>query len=197
MTTQLKNISTINAFAFAGNATVTLRSTKTGTRFTFKIQRAKKKSEDQDESDLPLFVKLLSGPNNADDFVFMGTVFPNAPSTLRGSGKSRISSCASSFKAFAWWLKHIGDERVEVWHEDHCGRCGRTLTVPESIATGLGPICAAKSGVDIVKLAKLEAPAANFNPIEPGTFGEKSERIPEEQLPDLYDMDPTDQSLFE
>jgi len=28
-----------------------------------------------------------------------------------------------------------------VFHEGACGRCGRTLTVPESIASGFGPEC--------------------------------------------------------
>lgn len=30
---------------------------------------------------------------------------------------------------------------LEVWHEGRCGRCGRALTVPESIASGIGPVC--------------------------------------------------------
>ena len=31
---------------------------------------------------------------------------------------------------------------LEVWHEGRCGRCNRALTVPESIASGIGPECA-------------------------------------------------------
>lgn len=34
--------------------------------------------------------------------------------------------------------------RVEVWHDGKCGRCRRDLTVPESVARGLGPECAEK-----------------------------------------------------
>tara|TARA_R110002096_G_scaffold84290_4_gene194649 strand:+ start:14 stop:667 length:654 start_codon:yes stop_codon:yes gene_type:complete len=34
--------------------------------------------------------------------------------------------------------------RMEIWHEGKCSRCGRKLTVPSSIATGLGPVCATK-----------------------------------------------------
>lgn len=30
---------------------------------------------------------------------------------------------------------------VEIWHEGKCGRCGRQLTVPESIESGFGPEC--------------------------------------------------------
>jgi hypothetical protein len=32
-------------------------------------------------------------------------------------------------------------EFVEVWHEGKCGKCGRALTVPSSILTGIGPEC--------------------------------------------------------
>ena len=35
---------------------------------------------------------------------------------------------------------------VEVWHEGICGRCGRKLTVPESVERGLGPECAGLVG---------------------------------------------------
>ncbi|MGQ4872128.1 MAG: DUF6011 domain-containing protein, partial [Candidatus Thorarchaeota archaeon] len=30
-------------------------------------------------------------------------------------------------------------EKVRIWHEGKCGRCGRRLTVPESIESGYGP----------------------------------------------------------
>jgi hypothetical protein len=30
---------------------------------------------------------------------------------------------------------------LEIWHEGRCGRCGRKLTVPESIHNGYGPEC--------------------------------------------------------
>jgi hypothetical protein len=35
-----------------------------------------------------------------------------------------------------------------VWHEGRCGRCGRKLTVPESIESGFGPECASILGLD-------------------------------------------------
>jgi hypothetical protein len=33
---------------------------------------------------------------------------------------------------------------LKVHHEGRCCRCGRKLTVPESIETGLGPECASR-----------------------------------------------------
>jgi hypothetical protein len=37
-------------------------------------------------------------------------------------------------------LKNLPDF-IEVWHEGKCGKCGRTLTVPSSIESGIGPEC--------------------------------------------------------
>ena len=31
--------------------------------------------------------------------------------------------------------------KADGWHEGRCGRCGRKLTVPESIEAGYGPEC--------------------------------------------------------
>ena len=43
---------------------------------------------------------------------------------------------------------HVNDgpmpAELEVWHQGSCGKCGRPLTVPESIASGIGPVCASK-----------------------------------------------------
>jgi hypothetical protein len=66
--------------------------------------------------------------------------------------KSRIGPDAPSAKAFAWLFPKLAagaklDDLVELYHEGRCGRCGRTLTVPESVATGFGPNCAAELGV--------------------------------------------------
>jgi hypothetical protein len=38
-------------------------------------------------------------------------------------------------------LKITNYLNFEVWHEGKCGKCGRALTVPSSILTGIGPEC--------------------------------------------------------
>jgi len=64
--------------------------------------------------------------------------------------KSKIGSGAVSARAFLWlWCSLISGkslpEGVQFWHQGTCGRCGRSLTDPESITRGLGPICAGKA----------------------------------------------------
>lgn len=46
-------------YMMAGNATITIKSLKTQTRFTFRIRKIGK--------DSPHFVSLLSGPDNTED----------------------------------------------------------------------------------------------------------------------------------
>lgn len=119
------------AYCLAGRATVTVRSITTGTRFTYKIKKA--------EGDKPLwFVSLLTGPENQDDYQYMGVIDPRG---FRITGKSRFKVTAPSMLAISWLSRNWEDPRAEVWHEGRCGRCGRTLTVPESIASGIGPVC--------------------------------------------------------
>jgi hypothetical protein len=52
-------------------------------------------------------------------------------------------------RGFGWLWRRLTQgqdlpDKVEVWHEGRCGKCSRRLTVPESIATGLGPVCASR-----------------------------------------------------
>lgn len=120
-------------YALAGKATVTLRSMKTGTRFTYRIK--KHKTEEL------YFVGVLNGPDNTNNYQYLGTIFPEGFSVTR---KSQINFKAPSAVAFHWFAKNMEHAAVEVWHEGACGKCGRKLTVPESIESGLGPTCASR-----------------------------------------------------
>lgn len=126
------------AFVLAGNATLTIRSSKTQTRFTYKVVGSKNNRPGQ----MPVyFVSLLSGEDNTSDYRYLGTIFADG---FRLTRKSTASKDAPSVVAFTWFSRHWEDARVDVWHEGRCGRCGRVLTVPESIESGIGPTCAGK-----------------------------------------------------
>jgi len=130
-------------FLLGGNARVTLVSVKTGTRFTFRV-RAKDVKKGEAPTP-PWFVSLLTGRENNTDYTFLGTIFEDS-TTYRHGRKSRVSPDAASAKGFAWAWSYLAKGQLppgcEVWHEGTCGRCGRGLTVPSSIAVGLGPECA-------------------------------------------------------
>ena len=128
-------------FLLAGNARVTLVSAATGRRFTYSI-----KSKKMDDGKIFHFVGLLTGPSNESDYSFLGTIFDS--SKFAHGRKSKIHPTAPSAKAFGWAWSHLATGALppscEVHHEGRCGRCGRALTVPESIESGLGPVCATK-----------------------------------------------------
>lgn len=132
---QLTAITAIRRYALAGEAVFTLESARTGNRLTFKVQ--------QPDPEQPHFVKVLTGSNNVKDFTYLGTIFSG--STYRHGFRSRISLDALSEKVFSYFWRHliVGDltDELRVWHEGKCGRCGRSLTVPESIESGIGPVC--------------------------------------------------------
>jgi hypothetical protein len=54
-------------------------------------------------------------------------------------------------RGFAWFWKTLNGgtfpATFEFWHEGRCAACARRLTVPQSIATGFGPECAARLGI--------------------------------------------------
>lgn len=135
---------TILTFMLAGNATLTLRSVATMTRYTYRVRRA-----GGDDPGRPWFVSVLYGPDNTSDYVYVGIIRPGT--ATRGGvyelgRKSRLTEDDPRHRAFDWFFRHVQRIQLppncEVWHEGHCGRCGRPLTVPESIARGLGPECA-------------------------------------------------------
>lgn len=141
------------AFMFAGNAIFTYRSQKTGTRFTYKVSMADKK---EGQTDDVFFVNLLSGPDNMSDYTYIGMIKNGKFFATKASKKMEK---APSFLTFQWALaafyKNVSQmpAQLEVWHVGRCGRCGRVLTVPESVATGIGPDCAAQMGREQVQLA--------------------------------------------
>ena len=136
-------------FALAGKATLTLQSVKSGTRFTYRLNR---KESDDDSKPPIVFVSLLSGADNESDYQYLGHIFLDGRDLYQVGRKSRVGAEASSQVAFKWtWeqLRHRGKlpESLEIWHEGRCGRCNRTLTVPESVASGFGPECVTRIGV--------------------------------------------------
>lgn len=129
-------------FITAGNATFTIRSRKTGTRFTYRARAT--------EDGQMIFISLLTGPDNESSYSYFGNVRPRNRAYWHGK-KAKISPTAPAAKAFEWTWRALctnqKPEALEIWHEGSCGRCGRKLTVPESIRTGFGPECAGKVGL--------------------------------------------------
>lgn len=126
-------------FMMAGRATVTLKSKRTGKHYTYKVNKGKKDGA-------PHFVNLMTGPDNENSFTYMACIFEGK--NLRWTQKSCVPSDSAPFAAFRYVFERLleGTEPsgVEVYHSGRCGACGRKLTTPESVASGIGPICAGR-----------------------------------------------------
>ncbi len=120
------------AFLLGGNAVATLESVRTGARYTYRVRAA-------DDGGLH-FVSVLTGADNEADYAYLGMIRDDRFTHGR---RANIGADAPSVRAFEWAWPRIAAGRVPdgltVWHEGRCGRCNRKLTVPESIASGLGP----------------------------------------------------------
>lgn len=139
----------------AGSAKFTLTSVNSGTRFTYHIRSG---SLDRDKSWSVnnqnrrfFFVKVLCGPDNQRDYRLVAIIRrTDEETTAIDVSKWATASDATpkSFEAIQWWLHKIfivgvlPDEVALDW-ANSCGRCGRELTVPESIRSGFGPECIA------------------------------------------------------
>ena len=144
MNAHITDPTAITDFLLAGRAVFTLKSKKTDRHYTYKVSRLKKH--------VPVlwFVNLMTGP---DTFVYIGILEKRNPmkpdvAVFRTTGKTKNPD-APSVKGFDWFSQQVFGEgarldQVECWHEGRCGRCSRPLTDPQSIASGIGPICRTK-----------------------------------------------------
>lgn len=128
-------------FVLAGKAIFTIDNGK-GTHYTYKVTH-KEATGQYNES---WFVSLLTGPDNTSNYTYLGMLNPfnGAVSLTR---KSKFDDLTLPVRVIRWALNIIWSSKelptgYNIRHEGRCGRCGRVLTVPESIDTGIGPECA-------------------------------------------------------
>lgn len=124
-------------FSGGGNAIFTVSSIS-GERYTFKIRRP-------DESK-PFFVGLLAGPDNENSYVYMGLYRPETGEIVL-TRASKFKPDSKPVRVVQWAINTVRAGKVfpdgyACQHEGKCCVCGRTLTVPESIESGIGPECA-------------------------------------------------------
>ena len=135
MTNVIKDI----RFFVGGRSVFTIDNGK-GTHYTFRIGR---KTDTQ-----PFFVGILSGPNNENDYTYMGIYDPSTHN-VRLTQKSKYNEESVPLKVIRWGIKQVVENKelpsgYSIRHEGKCCRCGRTLTDPTSIELGIGPECRSK-----------------------------------------------------
>ena len=128
-------------FILAGNATFTVSNPK-GERYTFRVRYSKGGGGYKPA----WFIYLLTEPDNTSSYTYMG-MLNSENGTVRLSANSRYNLESLPVKVANWALRCIWSELdiplgYTIQHAGKCGRCGRKLTVPSSIESGIGPECA-------------------------------------------------------
>ncbi len=131
------------------NGIFTVTSITTGEHRTFRI---KTQAEDAKFAPGSRVVSLLTGPDNSNDYKSFGFVNPGYQDNIkiavwkkyRGSGWDK----RSTFEKYAATLENLssleGQGKIEILVEGLCRICNRKLTEPESLKTGIGPVCAGR-----------------------------------------------------
>jgi len=154
---QLTDNDTALKYLLGGRATITVLNTATGTRFTFKVRCKRDTVKNGRAVTSPYFVSVMTGSDNERSYSYFGYITSNGQTYRHGGAKAKVPTNAGACIAWNWlWnllngRNNDGSPRsntladyptLEVWHEGTCCCCGRTLTVPSSIASGIGPVCA-------------------------------------------------------
>jgi len=135
-------------FLLGGRALLTVHNEKTGTHNTYRVTAPGKTAEAREKASV-LFVSVLTGPENTTNYTYAGIILRDS-GVFRSTAKSKLAESTPSVAGFKWVLGRAKNDtlrdfpHVSVLHHGRCGTCGRVLTVPESITSGLGPICAGR-----------------------------------------------------
>jgi hypothetical protein len=94
-----------------------------------------------------VLVGYLAGPENDSDYIHFGNNI--SPLTIRVWSRYTEESMLVEGLRFLLSSNEAQLKAGEMYaiQSGNCWRCGRTLTVPASVARGLGPICAELLGV--------------------------------------------------
>lgn len=122
------------------NGIITMRNPATGNHRTIKIATQKK---DARFAPGKRIVYLLTGSNNTSDYQGFGFI------KMAKDGQAYIAvwkkQSTDTFRQLGLMIQHpvhyIETANIEYLFEGCCRVCNKTLTTPESIKSGIGPVC--------------------------------------------------------
>lgn len=129
------------------NGKITIKS-PTGQHRTFCIKTQK---DDANFAPGERIISLLDGPDNENDYKQFGFVKEGGLIVVWRKYRGSVGDNGyepSAYERYAKMLMHVEHyERLgaQYMFATSCRRCNRTLTTPESIQSGIGPICAGRA----------------------------------------------------
>lgn len=155
----------VRDYLLAGKALVTVQSVK-GSHLTYRVVAA--------DDGLAHFVSVLSG-DNSGSYRYVGMI--GRDGQFRATKKSPAET-SPSFQGFAWLWSRVSRQerdgqgrlvektparetqylaglaaRASVFHHGHCARCGRLITNPGSLESGIGPECRRRAARAVMQVA--------------------------------------------
>jgi hypothetical protein len=125
------------------NGFYTIHSRATGEHRTFRLHT---QADDAEFAAGKRILGLLTGSDNENDYTGFAFVDDQG---VRVWSKKRGDGLWEQYAEMLWSLAL--DAGFSPWAKNYslmldgrCGRCNRRLTTPESIRTGIGPICAGR-----------------------------------------------------
>ena len=121
----------LDTFMHAGKSIFTIQNNETKNRFTYKVTKDRKRPR--------WYVRVLT---KHKQWVYLGCIKNGVFTATPASFKRTTDTAFIAFKFIFKYRKGIANSaKLTAYHEGRCGRCGRRLTVPESIESGFGPEC--------------------------------------------------------
>ena len=127
--------------------------------YTYRVKLKKGDPDGKWKND-SYFVGVLTGPDNTRDYTYLGMLEMNRIGDEIGKTNGVVKlTAASKFADDSWPVRIVRQVLARIWandaqaieaagwmlhHEGRCCRCGRPLTVPSSVESGIGPECASK-----------------------------------------------------
>jgi hypothetical protein len=138
----MKNINLSKDFFLGGKATFTVENTETKQHRTYKIRKPEPTVRYPNPA---WFVKVMTGTDNENHYSYVG-MLDVTNGTIKLTKASKFAEGSETLKAARWVTGRIINQtqipdQIEIRHAGKCGRCGRTLTTPESLDRGIGPEC--------------------------------------------------------
>lgn len=158
-------------FMLAGNSNFVMESGRTGKRLVYRLTRKVKRqengengekqireqsgnSENSGNSEFGNFIYWLNAGGQGGAMQYAGVIYFDHRENKFKFGKGyrgELTAQDIRVKSLLFVLNKFYNEEndinVTIYHVGKCGMCGRKLTDPTSIATGLGPICAKEANI--------------------------------------------------
>lgn len=130
------------SFIMGGNSLFTIYIQTTGKHYTFKVLQ-------HHQVENRFKVMILNGPDNTHNYKEFGHIIVENGVPLFHKGHYSFNRDYAELFDIIFLNFSIGVEMptVTIFHSGRCCRCGRLLTVPESIVSGIGPECAFKTSI--------------------------------------------------